>query len=71
MSFNEIIRTANQLNLLKSHLEKGTQFREMRNITSHTYDENIAMKVSGIVPDFYEEVSFLLKQLRDNQNVRS
>lgn len=71
MSFNEIIRTANQLNLLKSHLEKGTQFREMRNITSHTYDENIAMKVSGIVPDFYEEVSFLLKKLKDNQNVRS
>ena len=71
MSFNEIIRTANQLNLLQSNLEKWTQFREMRNLTSHTYDENIAMKVSGIVPDFYEEVSFLLKKLKDNQNVRS
>ena len=71
MSFNEIIRTANQLNLLQSNLEKWTQFREMRNLTSHTYDENIAMKVSGIVPDFYEEVSFLLKKLKDNQNVLS
>ena len=71
MSFNEIIRTANQLNLLQSNLEKWIQFREMRNLTSHTYDENIAMKVSGIVPDFYEEVSFLLKKLKDNQNVRS
>lgn len=68
MSFNEMIRTANQLNLLKSNLEKWSKFREMRNLTSHTYDENVAMKVVEIVPDFYEEARFLLERLKEKQN---
>ena len=29
MSFNEMIRTASQLNLIKSNLEKWTNYREM------------------------------------------
>ena len=68
MSFNEMIRTANQLNLLKSNLEKWSKFREMRNLTSHTYDENVAMKVVEIVPDFHEEARFLLERLKEKQN---
>lgn len=64
LSFNEMVRTAMQLNLLKSDLAKWTEFREMRNLTSHTYDENVALKVSGIVPDFYEEIKYLLKELK-------
>lgn len=55
LSFNEMVRTAMQLNLLKSDLAKWTEFREMRNLTSHTYDENVALKVSGIVPDFMKK----------------
>lgn len=64
LSFNEMVRTAMQLNLLKSDLTKWTEFKEMRNLTSHTYDENVALKVSGIVPDFYEEITYLLKELK-------
>ena len=64
LSFNEMVRTAMQLNLLRSDLAKWTEFREMRNLISHTYDENIALKVSGIVPDFYEEITYLLKELK-------
>ena len=64
LSFNEMVRTAMQLNLLKSDLAKWTEFREMRNLTSHTYDENVALKVSGIIPDFYEEITYLLKELK-------
>lgn len=64
LSFNEMVRTAMQLNLLKSDLAKWTEFREMRNLTSHTYDENVALKVSGIVPDFYEEITYLFKELK-------
>lgn len=66
MSFNELIRTANQLNLLKFNLERWTEFRQMRNITSHTYDEEIALKVVSIVPEFYEEVLFLINSLKNN-----
>ncbi len=69
MTFNELVRTANQLNLLKSNLEKWAKFREMRNLTSHTYDEEVALKVIKIIPDFYEEVLFLIKQLRLEKNV--
>jgi len=64
MSFNDMIRTANQLKLLKSNLETWTKFREMRNLTSHTYDENIAQQVVSIIPDFYNEVTYLIEQLK-------
>lgn len=64
LSFNEMIRIASKLNLIKSDLEKWTQYRTMRNLTSHTYDEEIALKVVGIVPDFYEEISFLLAKMK-------
>ena len=64
LSFNEMIRIASKLNLIKSDLEKWTQYRTMRNLTSHTYDEEIALKVVGIVPDFYEEISFLLTKMK-------
>lgn len=64
MSFNDMIRTANQFNLLKSNLEKWTEYREMRNLTSHTYDEVIAQKVVSIIPEFYEEIVELLNALK-------
>jgi nucleotidyltransferase substrate binding protein (TIGR01987 family) len=64
MSFNDIIRTVNQLGLLKSNLEQWTIFRNMRNMTSHTYDENVAKQVVSVVPKFYEEVCFLLETLK-------
>ena len=66
MSFNDMVRTANQLNIIKSDLSIWTNFREMRNLTSHTYDEVIAQKVADIIPSFYEEITFLLNGLSDN-----
>ena len=67
MSFNEMVRTANQLNLLKSNLELWTEFREMRNLTPHTYDEVIAEKVVAVVPKFHEEIIFLINNLKNNE----
>lgn len=61
MSFNDMIRTANQLKMLKSDLELWTKFREMRNLTSHTYNEELAQKVVDVVPEFYEEVEYIIK----------
>jgi len=61
MSFNDMIRTANQLKILKSDLELWTKFREMRNLTSHTYNEELAQKVVDVVPEFYEEVEYIIK----------
>lgn len=67
MSFNEMIRTASQLNLIKSNLEKWTNYREMRNLTSHTYDEKIALQVVSIVPDFSEEITYLISKLKETK----
>ena len=65
MSFNDMIRTANQLNLLKSNLEEWSKYRELRNMSSHTYDEEIAKKVVSAIPAFYEEIEFLLAKLKE------
>lgn len=68
LSFNEMIRIASRLKLINSDLEKWTQYRTMRNLTSHTYDEEIALKVISIVPDFYNEIKFMLAKLKDSDN---
>ena len=65
MTFNEMIRTANRMNLLRSNLEKWDIYRQKRNMTSHTYDENIAKDVASIIPDFKDEVEFLLNKLKE------
>lgn len=66
MSFNEMIRTASQLNLLVSNLEKWTVYREMRNMTSHTYDEEIALQVVSIIPDFSKEIAYLITRIKES-----
>ena len=66
MSFNEMIRTASQLNLLVSNLEKWIVYREMRNMTSHTYDEEIALQVVSIIPDFSKEIAYLITRLKES-----
>ncbi|MDR2616803.1 MAG: nucleotidyltransferase substrate binding protein [Endomicrobium sp.] len=63
MSFSDIVRTANEKGLLLNDLEKWAIYRQKRNITSHTYDEIKSDEVISIVPDFLEEVEFLLKKL--------
>ena len=65
MTFNEMVRQANKMDLLKSNLETWTIFREKRNLTSHTYDEKIAEDVAKIIPLFCEEAQFLLNKLKE------
>lgn len=65
MTFNEIIRQANQFGLLQSNLIKWTEYRQKRNATSHTYDENVAKEVMAVIPEFKQEAEFLLKQLKE------
>ncbi|MBR2069674.1 MAG: nucleotidyltransferase substrate binding protein [Candidatus Gastranaerophilales bacterium] len=63
MSFNDMIRNASKMGLLKSNLEKWTIFRQKRNLTSHTYDEKTANDVISIIEDFSSEIEFLIAQL--------
>ena len=65
MTFNQLIRTANQFGLLKSNLEIWDDYRQKRNSTSHTYDETIALEVMSIVPNFKDDAEFLLNKLKE------
>lgn len=65
MTFNQLIRTANQFGLLKSNLEIWDDYRQKRNSTSHTYDEAIALEVMSIVPNFKDDAEFLLSKLKE------
>ena len=63
-TFNEIIRKANQAGLLLNNLEKWTDYRHKRNLTSHTYEESIANTVISVVKDFQKDTEFLLTELK-------
>ncbi|QMT32258.1 MULTISPECIES: nucleotidyltransferase substrate binding protein [Alysiella] len=63
MPFQDLIRTANEQNLLLNDWSKWKQYRDMRNRTSHTYDEKTALAVVQGIPDFLAEAQFLQNSL--------
>ena len=63
MSFPTLIRTAFEQGLLEEGWPKWQDFRENRNITSHTYDEDLARKVANAIPRFLDEVRNLADKL--------
>jgi len=64
MTFADLIRTGNEQGVLASDWVVWKNFRETRSSTSHAYDEAIVLKVVSGIPDFLEEVKFLLHQLQ-------
>ncbi len=67
MSFPTLIRTAYEQGFVASSWPTWSDFRDMRNIASHTYDEGKAMRVVEAIPAFLAEATFLLAQLTDRQ----
>ena len=65
MTFNAMVRQANKMGLLRSNLEKWDDFRQKRNLTSHTYNEQAAQEVVSIIEDFSREAQFLLDRLKE------
>jgi nucleotidyltransferase substrate binding protein (TIGR01987 family) len=66
MSFPELIRTASEQGLLKTDWSEWRTYREMRNITSHTYDEAKALQVVAAIPAFLDEVRVLGARLQQS-----
>jgi len=60
MTFPTLIRTAVERGLLVGQWDDWRTFREMRNITSHTYDEAKALVVAAAIPGFLVEAQGLL-----------
>ncbi len=61
--FEELIRVADEHQLLHSPFSRWKAFRHARNLTSHTYDRAKAEEVAEIIPDF--EVIYLLSKLQE------
>ncbi len=63
ITFPTLIRTASQDGVLREGYDVWHGFREARNRTSHTYNEEQAVAVLRIVPKFVAEVRFLHNRL--------
>ena len=64
MSFQDLIRSGNEQNLLLGTWTDWKRYRNMRSKTSHTYDENIANEVVSGIPEFLTETRHLLVQIK-------
>jgi hypothetical protein len=65
--FQYLIRSANEQGLLLGAWPQWRVYRDMRAKTSHTYDEEVALKVVAGMPDFLKEARYLLEQLQQKQ----
>ena len=65
MTFQDLIRTANEQGLLLGNWPDWRGFREMRGKTSHTYNEDVAIEVVTGIPRFVEEAIYLRDKLRE------
>lgn len=64
MSFQDLIRSGNEQDLLLGTWPDWRRYRELRAKTSHTYDEDVALLVVSGIPEFLEEVCHLREQLK-------
>jgi len=67
MNFQDLIRTANERDLLLSDWPQWKGYRDMRSKTSHTYNEDVALEVVAGIPGFLEEAVHLQKRLHERQ----
>ena len=63
--FPELIRVADEHQLLRSPFAKWKEFRHARNLTSHTYNRAKADAVAAVAPDFERELQYLLSHLQE------
>ena len=63
--FRELIRVADENGLLLSPFSKWKDYREARNLTSHTYNRTKAAVVAEAAPGFEREVIFLLAKMQE------
>ncbi|SUT95269.1 nucleotidyltransferase substrate binding protein [Actinobacillus lignieresii] len=61
--FKDILREALRLGIIND-MSKWVEYRDMHNITSHTYDQQKADAVYSRISDFLEQSRFLVEQLR-------
>ena len=65
MSFPTLIRTASERGLVENGWDSWKVYRDARNITSHTYNEDKAVQVCLVIPDFLRDAKYLLLRLQE------
>lgn len=65
----ELVRTANQMGMFKGDWGDWKKYREARNITSHTYDEDKAEEIVAVAQKFYEEAVYFENKLKEGLKV--
>lgn len=65
MPFADLIRLGREQGLVRSEWKAWREFRDIRNITSHTYDLKKALVVVQAIPDFLAEAQHLRDRLHD------
>ena len=68
MNFADFIRTAAEA--LIPDVKRFLRYRQARNLTSHTYDENKAEEVISVLNDFISDVHFLLNELSKRNEIK-
>ncbi len=63
MAFRDLMRAAADAGIIRDPV-KFMIYREMRNITSLTYEESSVEEVISVVDDFLKDMDYLLDQLR-------
>lgn len=64
LTFNELIRTANEKGLLLGNISDWSLYCQRRNITSHTYNIEKAKQVLDIIPIFCKEIEYLAEKIK-------
>jgi hypothetical protein len=57
-----VIRTGAEEGLIQD-VARFRDYRDLRNVTSHTYNSGTAERVIAALPDFIDDVRYLLNQL--------
>ena len=64
MSFRDIMRRAGESGLIPD-VQAFFLYRQARNLTSHTYDEDKAEEALGALPGFIADAGFLIQKLKE------
>lgn len=67
LSFKDLLRTAAEKGII-SNVEAWLVYRDQRNITSHTYDEDEAKNVYKTALNFYKDAESLLSKLEKRKS---
>lgn len=67
MTFPDLIRTGCEKGLLLNAWPVWKEYRDARNKTSHTYDEQKALEVLSQIPGFAIDARHLLEKIRERQ----